>query len=284
MGDSNANGNDMPPIPKGFLLPFYYASLYNCAMYFAVEPRVVAPYLEGKPLRPALFDGKALVYFNYQHYTAQFPAFMSDVGEIELNIVSYPTVAEGKTLSFSARDFILGNDQTKLYGNLRVHVPCDNPNAIKAGIELFGEPKFQTTFDTAMPSWNDDPTSQNWKFTCNDPKAKPNASGGGSKPTIFTAEADLLNLSPQPGNVSPTTEYGILDGRLVCCRWNILQPHDTYFLNARQSKRVSVTYGESKHPMRRDMETLVGDRPCIAVQTFASRPAAIQSRAFYADI
>ena len=201
MGDSKANGNDMPPIPAGFLLPFYYASLFNCAMYFVVEPRVVEPYLEGKPLRPALFDGKALVYFNYQHYTAEFPAFMSDVGEIELNIVSYPTVAEGKTLSFSARDFILGNDQTKLYGNLRVHVPCDYPNAIKAGIELFGEPKFQTTFDTALPSWNDDPTSQVWKFTCNDPKAKPNP---GLVITEGTQTAGVVGSEFEAGVVATT--------------------------------------------------------------------------------
>ncbi|HVG30543.1 MAG TPA: hypothetical protein VM864_12625 [Pyrinomonadaceae bacterium] len=283
MGDSHADGNVQPPIPAGFGLPFYYASLYNCAMYFAVEPRVVAPYLEGKPLRPALFGGKCLVYFNYQLYTAEFPQFISVVGEIELNIVSYPVVAEGRVPTLRAREFILGEDQTKLYGNLRVHVPCDNPNAIKAGVQLFGEPKFQTTFDTSLPSWND-PTARTWKFTCNDPKAKPDPQGGGSKPTIFTAEADLLKLTPEPGNVSPTTEYGILGDRLVGCRWNILEPHDTYFLDARLAKRVAVTYGESKHPMRRDMQTLVGDRPCIAVQTFSSRPAAIQSRAFYADI
>jgi hypothetical protein len=283
MGDTAAGGQIFPPIPKGFLLPFYYASLYNCAMYFVVEPRVVAPYLEGKPLRPALFGGKCLVYFNYQLYTAQFPQFMSVVGEIELNIVSYPEVAEGRIPTLSVREFIAGEDQTKLFGNLRVHVPCDNPNAIQAGIQLFGEPKFQTTFDVSLPSWND-PTAKVWKFTCNDPKAKPDSSGGGSKPTIFTAEADLQKLTPEPGNVSPTTEYGILDGRLICCRWNILEPHDTYFLDARQSKRVSVTYGESKHAMRQDMQTLVGSRPCVAVQTFASRPAAIQSRAFYADI
>lgn len=283
MAKKTPGGPVQPPIPSGFGLPFYYASLYNCAMYFAAEPRVVAPYLEGKPLRPALFGGKCLVYFNYQLYTAQFPQFMSVVGEIELNIVSYPEVAEGRTPTLSAREFITGEDQTKLYGNLRVHVPCDNPNAIKAGIELFGEPKFQTTFDVSLPSWND-PTALTWKFTCNDPKAKPPKPGGAPQPTIFTADADLRNLTPEPGNVSPTTEYGILDGRLICCRWNILEPHDTYFLDARQAKRVSVTYGESKHPMRGDMQTLVGERPCVAVQTFASRPAAIQSRAFYADL
>lgn len=283
MAKQTPGGPVQPPIASGFGLPFYYASLYNCAMYFAAETSVVAPYLEGTKLRPAVFGGKSLVYFNYQLYTAEFPAFISVVGEIELNIVSYPEVAEGRVPKLSLQEFITGEDQTKLYGNLRVHVPCDNPNAIKAGIELFGEPKFQTTFDTSLPSLND-PTARTWKFTCNDPKATAPKAGGPKRPTIFTAEADLLGLNPVPGNVSPTTEYGVIKGRLLCCRWNILEPHDTYFLDARQAKRVSVTYGESKHQMRLDMQKLIGDRPCIAVQTFSSRPVAIQSRAFYADI
>ena len=110
MGDTAAGGQIFPPIPKGFLLPFYYASLYNCAMYFVVEPRVVAPYLEGKPLRPALFGGKCLVYFNYQLYTAQFPSFMSVVGENELNIVGYAEVAEGSIPTMRVRVFVEDGD------------------------------------------------------------------------------------------------------------------------------------------------------------------------------
>ena len=41
-----------------------------------------------------------------------------------------------------------GDDQTKLLGNHRIFVPCDDPVAITAGEELFGEPKFKTTFLT----------------------------------------------------------------------------------------------------------------------------------------
>ncbi|HZT61029.1 MAG TPA: hypothetical protein VFA21_20660 [Pyrinomonadaceae bacterium] len=281
MPKTTRNDQGMPPVPAGFQMPFYYASLVNCAMYFPVEPGVLKPYLKGKFVKPALFDGRGLVYFNYQLYTAHFPGFMSLVTEIELNIVSYPAAVERHVPALSFREFVTGEDQTKLYGNLRVHVPCDNPQAIKAGVELFGEPKFQTTFNASLPSLND-PTVKSWMFICNDPAAKDPTKDDGSY--IFKADADLPGLDPVAGNVSPTTEYGIVGGRLIGARWNILEPHETYFLDPAQAKRVEVSYGTSQHPMKKDMQTLVGDSPCAAVQTFASKPVAIQSRAYYADI
>jgi hypothetical protein len=271
----------MPPVPAGFQMPFYYASLVNCAMYFPADPGVLSPYLKGKFVRPALFDGQGLVYFNYQLYTAHFPGFMSLVTEIELNIVSYPVAREREVPRLTLREFVAGEDQTKLYGNLRVHVPCDNPQAIKAGVELFGEPKFQTTFNASLPSLND-PTVETWTVICNDPgAADPSKDDGGY---IFKAVADLRGLGASAGNVSPTTEYGIVGGRLIGARWNILEPHRTYFLDPKQAKRVAMTYGASQHQMRKDMQALIGKTPCAAVQTFDSKPAAVQSRAYYADV
>ena len=281
MSNIRKKDRGMPPVPAGFQMPFYYASLVNCAMYFPAEPGALRPYLKGKPVKAALFDGQGLVYFNYQLYTAHFPGFMSLVTEIELNIVGYPAAAEGRAPDLSLREFVAGEDQTKLYGNLRVHVPCDNPMAIKAGVELFGEPKFQTTFNASLPSPND-PTVETWQFICNDPAATdPTKHDGGY---IFKADADLRGLDAVAGNVSPTTEYGIVGGRLIGARWNILEPHRTYFLDAKQAKRVAVSYGTSAHPMKGDMQALIGKAPCAAVQTFASEPRAIQSRAYYADV
>lgn len=271
----------MPPVPAGFQMPFYYASLVNCAMYFRADPGVLKPYVKGKFVKPAIFDGQGLVYFNYQLYTAHFPGFMSLVTEIELNIVSYPVARAGEVPRLTLRQFVAGEDQTKLYGNLRVHVPCDNPQAIKAGVELFGEPKFQTTFNAALPSLNA-PPSETWQVICNDPAAADPSKDDGTY--IFKAVADLAGLDATAGNVSPTTEYGIVDGRLIGARWNILEPHRTYFLDAEQAGRVAVTYGTSRHQMKKDMQTLVGDAPCAAVQTFDSKPAATQSRAYYADV
>lgn len=271
----------MPPVPAGFQMPFYYASLVNCAMYFPVDPGVVKPYLKGKPVKPALFGGQGLVYFNYQLYTAHFPGFMSVVTEIELNIVCYPAAAAGRAPDLSFNEFVVGEDQTKLYGNLRVHVPCDNPNAIKAGVDLFGEPKFQTTFNASLPSLND-PTVETWQFICNDPATPDPTKDTGDY--IFKANADVRGLDAVAGNVSPTTEYGIVNGRLIGARWNILEPHRTYFLDGKQAKRVAVSYGTSTHQMKKDMRALIGKSPCAAVQTFASKPSAIQSRAYYADV
>ena len=39
-------------------------------------------------------------------------------------------------------------------GNKRVHVPCDSDTAISAGANLFGEPKFKTTFQVNLASRN----------------------------------------------------------------------------------------------------------------------------------
>jgi hypothetical protein len=276
-----SSSQGMPPIPAGFQMPFYYASLVNVAMYYPVDPAVLKPYIKGKPLKPALFGGQGLVYFNYQLYTAQFPGFMSVVTEIELNIVSYPIARAREVPKLSFREFVVGEDQTKLYGNLRVHVPCDNPNAIKAGVDLFGEPKFQTTFNASLPTPND-PTVQTWQVICNDPAAADPTKDDGSY--IFKSVADLRGLDAVAGNVSPTTEYGIVNGRLIGARWNILEPHDTYFLDGKDTKRAVLTYGKSTHAMKADMQALIGKAPCSAVQTFASSHAAIQSRAYYADV
>ncbi|MCA1636155.1 MAG: hypothetical protein LC785_16315 [Acidobacteria bacterium] len=94
----------------------------------------------------------------------------------------------------------------------------------------------------------------------------------------------MRGLDAAAGNVSPTTEYGIVGGRLIGARWNILEPHRTYFLEGRQAKRVAVSYGTSTHRMKKDMQALVGKASCAAVQTFASKPSAAQSRAYYADV
>lgn len=47
-----------PPLPKGFSLPFYYASVNAIWMYYKVSPEKVAPYLQDIALEPALFEGR----------------------------------------------------------------------------------------------------------------------------------------------------------------------------------------------------------------------------------
>lgn len=274
------SGPRLPTIPACLSMPFYYSSLTNCAVFYRVDPCRLSPYLKNKGVEAVLFDAKGVVSFNYQLYTAQFDWGMSVVSEVELNILVYPTSEASKVpeeLSF--QEFVLGNEQTKNMGYWRMHVPCDNEHAIDAGRRLFDEPKFQTTFTTELPSLNDEGSSGSrlWKFTCRDP-AFPESDGH----CIFSCEADLRKLDAIAANCSPITVYGFYKKKLVGARWNILQPFSTYFIDSNEHKRIKLSYGQSTHKMKEDMNILIGNSPAVALQTLQSPPVSIQSRAYYA--
>jgi ketosteroid isomerase-like protein len=267
-----AEPSPLPTIPSGFTLPFFYSSLTNFEVLYLVDPGRVARYLAGTGLAAATFEGRACASYNYQAYTGQFPNGTGFTQEIELNIVAYPEALAGRTAEISFEEFVLGNDQTKLFGNHRVHVPCDSPPAIAAGVQLFGEPKFQTTFGSNVPALNA-PDVATWSVTCNDPDDP--------KVAIFTGTADLRGLPVLTADISPQTEYGRHDGELIGCRWNILQPYRACMLGAGEAGRVGLELGESRHQMRADMAELMGGAPASGVRTFQSAPAAIQSRAYF---
>jgi ketosteroid isomerase-like protein len=138
-------GQALPDIPQSFTLPFYYASLSNVDVYYLVPPERVAPYLDGTGLTAALFEGQAVVSYNFQLYTGHFSAgvnapvsswYGSGAGitqELELNIVVYPTARADQVAQVDFQQFILGDEQSKLLGNHRVFVPCDADIAISAG-------------------------------------------------------------------------------------------------------------------------------------------------------
>lgn len=136
----------LPPIAPGFTLPFYYSALTNLEIMYLVDPARAKPYLEGTGLDVALFGNKAMVGYNYQQYTGQFPGFTSVVEEIEVNIVAYPAHQAANVAKVDAKQYFRGEEQSKLMGNHRVSVACDNPNAIKAGIELFGNQNSKLLF------------------------------------------------------------------------------------------------------------------------------------------
>jgi hypothetical protein len=264
--------SSLPPLPKEFTMPFYYSSLTNCCVFYLVDPQVILPYTENKGVKPAIFNCQGVVSFNYQLYTSQFPDGANIVKEIELNIIAYAESEENKVPTVSFEEFVLGDEQSKILGNLRLHVPCDNDIAIEAGIKLFNEPKFKTQFTTNLPSLNVSDV-KTWHFTCHDPQDFNNK--------IYSCDVDLQNLYPVAGNCSPITQYGTYDGKLIAARWNILQPFATYFLKDEEKNRVQIEYGNSSHPMRKDLEILIGNNAAAAVQTLNSPPIAIQSRAYY---
>src|SRR3979411_745850 len=102
-----------PPLPAGFSLPFYYASVNAIWMYYKVSPQRVAPYLQDIALEPALFDGQALVLLNFQRYTGFISGLVSVVNEAQLNIIAYPSVLEAQAPAISFAAFLAGGEQTK---------------------------------------------------------------------------------------------------------------------------------------------------------------------------
>lgn len=262
----------LPPLPKGVEFPFSYAYFFNCEVLYRVPLARLQPFLAKTDLEPAVVEGAGCAGFNYQCYGGQFPWGVSTVQEVEITLSAVPRHRAGEQPELSFRRFALGDDQTKLIGNHRVWVPCDNQQAIDAAVRAFGENKFHTTFQVAMPSANQT-GADTWAFTCLDPADASEA--------IFTCSVDTRGLDPESANLSPLTEYGSVGGRTLGCRLNVLQPYQAWLLDGPLAERVQLTPGRSAHPMRRDMEALFSGLPAAAVRTFESLPVAIQSRAYY---
>lgn len=288
-------GGELPHESPELAYPFFYGSLNVCEALYLVPAERLRPYLEHSGL--ALYEfgnGQGCVGFNFQMYTSQFNNGMGSTEELELNILAYPADRAAQVPRISFTDFVLGLDQTKLLGNHRVWVPCDDPIAIDAGVQKFGEPKFMTQFIPDLVTLNS-PQTVTWSFVCCDPAFPPPPSGQGSDASarehaIFTFTADLRGLDAVMSNPSPITEYGYFPtdpqhpkkrGRLIGARWNILQPWQTCFLPKDADGRTTLVYGDSTHPMQADMKRMIGDAAPRVVRTVTSPPSAIQSRSYY---
>jgi hypothetical protein len=297
-GDPATQGNpggELPPESPEMAYPFFYGSLNVCEALYLVPAERLRPYLKDSGLELYVFEkGQGCVGFNFQMYTSQFANGMGTTMEIELNIVAYPAERAAQVPRISFVDFVLGLEQTKLLGNHRVWVPCDDQVAIDAGVQKFGEPKFKTQFIPDLVTLNS-PQTRQWSFVCCDPSFPPPTSGQGSdavarEHAIFTFTADLRDLDAVMSNPSPITEYGYFPtdpehpekrGRLIGARWNILQPWQTCFLSETTDGRITLAYGSSTHPMQGDMKQMIGDAPPRVVRTVTSPPSAIQSRSYY---
>lgn len=294
-----------PPFPDLFRMPFFYASLSSLKVYYAVPAAGLTPFMGGTTLRAATFTDlpadQGVVSVEFQNYTGHGGTLLETCNEVEFNILAYPASRADRVAPMSLGDYIRGMEQTKSVGGFRVYVPCDNPFAIKAGREIFGEPKFQTTFAFQLPTPNL-PDQRTWTYTVNDPAYVPPTQGNNSprqKDVIYTVNADLTGLAIDPnGNPSPLVLYSMFpelpdgglagrDGykgqRLIGSLWNIFHLDQIYWLDGTTRGRVSMTFGKSKHPMRVDMEKIIGQAPAVCVQVFQSEPVAAENRAYFVD-
>lgn len=257
-----------PPLPAGFSLPFYYASVNAIWMYYKVSPKKVAPYLKGIALKPALFDGEALVLLHFQRYTGFISSLVSVVNEAQFNIIAYPKSLDAQAPSISFADFLAGGEQTKTLGAYRLYVPADNPFAVKAGNELFYEPTFLTTFTYAIPDIND-PSQQSWVVSCNDPVQ--------AKETIFTLNVDAHPPGLALSAMSPIMQYTRSPkGAVFAYSWNVFGAFESALLN----DGPPLVFGQSSHPMRAAMQGLLDGVPAAGMQTFETPPVGTSTRGY----
>ncbi len=266
--------------PEVFL-PFYYASISSFWIYFAIDIKTLKPYLKDTGLKPVDFDGKGLVNLNFQNYTAHNGNSLAQTNELEFNIVSYPEVRADEVPRFAAECFLKGEDQTKIMGHYRVHVPCDNKFAVAAGKALYGENKFFAAFDYEVPSLNL-PTVNYWKYTIGEPNG----------PEIISlSKVDFHHLHPEMANPAAIINYSMLNSRLVGSRRNLWATVQNYFpLPAKDARNFKISIGKSKLAnMTKDLEGILGKNKNgyvkalpIAVQVIQTPPVIAESRPYYA--
>lgn len=273
MSVSDSAGNRwFPPPDPAAGMPFWYASLTTYWVYWQVPVEVLRPHV-GDEFEPVEFDGSGLVVVNPQLYTSIFNNGQELTTETEFDIVVAPRAAGDRVpQGLSLNDYLAGNDQTKLIGNLRLHVACDDPVAVTAGRDVFGEPKFVTTFSYDVPTINS-ADQLTWSWRCADPKH--------ADQFIFDLEVAELTGTPVAVNPSPITGYTYLHGRPVGSRWNPLGAAMQYDVSGPGD--VVISFGGSDHPMRLDMQEIIGTLPAVAMQVFASPPVCAESGPFYVD-
>jgi hypothetical protein len=236
----------LPPIPAGLSMPFYYATLQTHWVYFRVAEDLAHQALAGTACEPYVFaDHKAVAVINFQRYLSTGNAFLGTTNEVEFNLIAFPRSARARVASsMTLAQYAYGEDLQKVIGHFRLHVPADSGMAVWAGRELFGEPKFASAFDTAVPSLNNPPPNSpirhelgkpfpavqsptHWRYTVSTTVP---AVGADGKPeyrpgrivspdgktvykadqAIYTLEIDVAGLDPIMANASEIVEYGHL--------------------------------------------------------------------------
>ena len=275
--------------PSGFTMPFFYDSLSLFWVFYQVEAKLLEPYLSDTGLKPAIFAGQGLVSIDFQNYSAHLTNLISAVNEVEFNIHVYPVSRARETPAISLHDYLIGQEQSKNIGGFRLHVPADNKIAVEAGIDVFGERKFLTTFKYSVPN-NNDAAQKTWCYQVNDPNF---AEPSGDDPFIYKLQADLSDLVPVMGNASALPLYSLLpggpdkppgEGRLIQSRWDIFGLYQTYLdLPHDTCARITLEIGTSQTEMCKDIRAIIGANQPVAARVFKSPPSAAENRAFYVN-
>ena len=163
------------PIPQMYKMPFAYASVSLFWLFYQVDKKPLNEFLDQTGLKAATFsdlpNDKGIVALNFQNYTDHLGMMVSTVNEVEFNIHSYPIAYSCDVPEITFDKYLYGQEQTKLIGSFRLHVPADNEIAVKAGREAFGERKFLDKFCYNVPAMNNEGHSDRaWDYYVADPK------------------------------------------------------------------------------------------------------------------
>lgn len=287
-----------PPTPTGYHSPWWYASLQSFWLYYLVDPDVLRSRLPtglrpGDELEVALFDAgggrqTGLASIDLQRYTGHGPTYLESTTEVEFNFYVYPKFREPDVPLVTVEEYLCALDQTKTIGGYRLHVPCDDPDAIAAGKGLYGEPKFLAQFDYTVPSVNDTswPPATAWRYDVYQAVGQQKPPDA---PLIFGLECDLGGAPSAPASPSPLIEYGVLEGddgvsRVVANFWDFYGPFDTYLIAGLDPPwRAELTLGTAPDGSGTldDLKLLIGDLQPVAAQVYTSSPASAESRGWF---
>lgn len=299
---SHASSSPLPPLPPTISLPtfkvtatptgsiqvppsacFYYAGIQSIWVYWAVDLPLLEKYLTPLGMTPANFGGMGAVGINFFNAVALYGQGQpgnpgaSGFNETELNILAYPSSQAANVPAMSFSDFVTNGDQTKRIGAYRVWVACDNALAVAAGQQVYFENKFLAPYTYNVPALNN-PGQSLYTWTCHDPDD--------TTKTIYQAQVSLSGLNPIPGNMSEWIDLSYVASakRVAGSRRNYLGMYNTYFIPKANHNAVTLSTGDSTHPMRADMHQLIGDRQAIAVQVFQSPACIAEARTYWADL
>lgn len=274
------------PIPAA--LSFFYAGISSVWIWYQAPLETLRAYLNPLGMTPYDFGGYGAVninFFNAIAFYGQGQPGNKGVGgfnETELNIVGYATkVAEHVPQGLSLEQFLMAGDPTKRVGNYRVWVACDDAIAVACGRQVFMENKFLVPYTYNVPGANNARPSPNqftydWKL--HDPETPDCA-------WIYSASVRFDGLASVPANTSEIIDLSVEEasGRPVASRRNYLGMFDT-FLQPNVANAVALAYGGSTHPMRHDMQRLIGTSSPSALQLFKSPTCIAEAAGYYADL
>lgn len=267
-------------LPEGLEMPFHYASLSSLWLWFSADVERVAPLVRHAPgVHLQAFGGRALVAFNFQRYTSHHDSFLKTTTEVEINTVVAPAGPAEPAPSMDLEAWVHGGDATRRLAQLRLHVPADNPFAVWAGQQLFGEPKFVADFRYRVPSLNARDV-RDYTMTVVE-RLGEGAPRDATPRVLCEARARLDGLAWRPAALSPVHKLAVLDGRTVATAWNLLGLSDAAVIPASERDRVTLTAGDAPHAMRDDLAALHASLVPVAVQRFESAPVAVETRGWF---